>query len=99
MTEKLDDFLIGPQSDELEPDGLPENFDSDDIVREEYDRRMREKVDNFHYQRIDELHHQWADEMHRQRSDERIRKGIESRKLPDVSDILDTNQSDFDYGE
>lgn len=91
MTNKLDDFLIGPQSDELEPDGPPEDFDSDDVVREEYDRRMREKVDDFYRQRIDE--------MHRQRSDEKIRKAIENRKLPDVSDILDTNQDDFDYGE
>lgn len=99
MAKKLDDFLIGPQADEFESDGPPEDFDSDDIVREEYDRRMREKIDNFHHQRIDELHHQWADEMHRQKYDEKLREGIENRKLPDVSNILDTSQCDFDYGE
>lgn len=73
MDKKLDDFLIGPQADEMNPKRSPEM--SDEMLREIYDKRIREKYDRV------------------------LQEKYNSRRVPDISEMLDNNQDDFDYGE
>lgn len=83
MTNKLDDFLIGPQSDEFTDSGVQSASDFDEEFRKQYDEAMRKR----------------CDQMARDKYDEKMRQKIDERRLPDISDIIDENQSDFDYGE
>lgn len=73
MDKKLDDFLIGPQADEINPKKSSEM--SDEMLQEIYDKRLREKYDKA------------------------FQKKCNSRRVPDISEMLDNSQDDFDYGE
>lgn len=90
MNDKFDDFIIGPQADEL-TDEEPVSVQTDGDLRKRYDEEFRKNSD--------EMYRQWSDELIRERMDRNMQKQENNRRLPYVSDDIDDVYDDFDYGD
>lgn len=98
MNEKLDDFIIGPQADEFAMNNTESDIGSDDDFAKKYDENFRRRCDENFLKRYEERLQELYDENIRNKSEERIEQMHNNRRLPDISNIIDDNSDDFDYG-